>query len=132
MPFTCFALIAGAFAQTPLAGSWHAFAQVNGMTCTFDRVITAAGRYSEIERCGPYVTSQSGTYTVFPNHTVSFSVTDFSPRQRYIVGAAPGSGHYEPNATPPGGTFRYTFTAPDTMVWRDVNFGGTITYRRTR
>jgi hypothetical protein len=54
------------------------------------------------------------------------------PRQRYIVGTVPGTGHYEPNATPPGGTFRYSFPSPNTMVWTDVNAGGTITYRRVR
>ena len=119
-------------AQSTLAGTWHGVAAVNGMRCTFDRVMTPTGTYSEIERCGPYATSQRGTYRVFPNHTVSFVVEDFTPRQRYVVDAVPGTGHTEQNATPPGGTFRYTFTSPNTMVWTDVNFGGTITFRRVR
>lgn len=119
-------------AAQSLAGTWHATAQVNGMACVFDRVMTTTGTYSEIERCGPYATGQSGRYTVFPNHTVSFTVTNFTPKQRYVVGAVPGTGHYEQNATPPGGTFQYRFTAPDTLVFRDVNFGGTLTYRRAR
>ncbi|HEY0394868.1 MAG TPA: hypothetical protein VGD01_10295 [Candidatus Elarobacter sp.] len=105
---------------------------MNGMRCTFDRVIGAHGMFGEIERCGSLVTSQRGTYRVFPNNVVSFNVEDWNPKQRYIVGVQPGTGHYEPNAKPPGGTFRYTFLSPSAMVWRDVNFGGTITYHRVR
>jgi hypothetical protein len=126
------ALPAAAAAQMPIAGTWRAVAPVNGIRCTFDRVIVPTGTYSELEQCGPYKTAQSGTYTVFPNHTVSFVVTDWTPRQRYIVDAVPGTGHYETNARPPGGTFHVAFTSPDTMVWRDLNFGGTITFRRVR
>jgi hypothetical protein len=117
-------------AQDSLAGTWRGGAIVNGMRCTFERVISPAGTYSEIERCGPYATSQRGTYRVFPNNTVSFVVDDFTPRRRYVVGAQPGTGHYEANATPPGGTFRYRFTSPNTMVWRDTAYGGTLTYHR--
>ena len=119
-------------AQNGLAGSWRGTVVVNGMRCTFDRVIVQNGNYSEIERCGPYATGQSGTYHVFANHTISFIVADWTPKQRYVVGAYPGMGHYEDNARPPGGTFQYSFTSPNTMVWRDVNFGGTIVYRRVR
>jgi hypothetical protein len=127
----CMTPLPGA-AQETLAGSWHGSVTVNGMACTFDRVMTPTGTYSEIERCGSLVTGQRGTYKVFPNHVIGFSVSDWMPKQRYVVDAVPGSGHYEPNAQPPGGTFRYTFTSPDTMVWRDVNFGGTIVYHRVR
>jgi hypothetical protein len=94
--------------------------------------MTLTGTYSETARCGPYATGQSGTYRVFPNRILSRTATDFFPKTRYVVGAQVGTGHTEPNATPPGGTFRYTFTTPNTMIWRDVNFGGTITYRRVR
>lgn len=126
------ALPLAAAAQNSLIGTWHGAVALNGMRCTFDRVIGADGTYGEIERCGSMVTSQRGTYRVFPNNVVGFEVTDWNPRQRYIVGAQPGTGHYETNAKPPGGMFRYTFLSPSTMVWKDMNFGGTITYHRAR
>ncbi len=127
-----FAVPAAGAAQGTLAGTWRGFVPVNGMQCRFDTVMTPTGTYTETVRCGPYATGQSGTYCVFPNGVLSRTVTDWTPKSRYVVGAQVGSGHYETNAKPPGGTFRYTFTSPDTMVWRDVNFGGTITYRRVR
>jgi hypothetical protein len=127
-----FAVPAPADAQGPFAGTWRGFVPVNGMQCRFDLVMTPTGTYSETARCGPYVTGQTGTYRVFPNGILSRTVTDWTPRTRYIVDAQPGTGHTEYNAKPPGGTFRYTFTTPNAMVWRDVNFGGTITYRRVR
>jgi hypothetical protein len=118
-------------AQDPFPGTWHGVAAVNGMSCTFDRVMTTTGTYSEIERCGTLATGQSGTFHVFPNHTISFVVTDWTPKQRYVMDSG-YSGHYEPNAKPPGGTFAYTFTTPNALVFRDVNFGGSLTYRRLR
>ena len=51
------------------------------------------------------------------------------PGHNYPLG--PG-GHYETNAKPPGGSYRVAFISPNTMVWRDVNFGGTVTFRRVR
>jgi hypothetical protein len=125
------ALPDAAAAQGTFAGTWHGVAAVNGMSCSFDRVITPAGTYSEIERCGSLATSQSGIYKVFPNQTIAFAVTDWTPKQRYVLTSG-YSGHYEANAKPAGGTFRYTFTNPNTLVFRDVNLGGTLTYRRVR
>jgi hypothetical protein len=118
--------------QDSFAGVWRGSVTMNGMACTFDRVMTSSGTYSEIERCGSMVTGQRGTYKVFPNHIIGFTVIDWTPKQRYVVDAAPGTGHYEPNAQPPGGMFHYTFTSPNTMVWRDVNFGGTVVFHRVR
>ena len=116
-------------AQSPFAGSWTGTVTLNAIRCRFDLVMTA-DHYNEVARCGPYATGQSGTYRVFPNGTISRTVTDWTPKSRYLVDAQPGTGHYEQNAKPPGGTFRYTFTNADTMVWRDATYGGTITYRR--
>ena len=127
--FAVSALPLASSAQDPFAGRWHGVASVNGMSCTFDRVMTTTGTYSETERCGSLATGQSGTYRVFPNHTISFVVTNFFPTQRYVMDNG-YSGHYEPNAKPPGGSFAYRFTTPNTLVLRDVNYGGTLTYRR--
>ena len=67
---------------------------------------------------------------VFSNGILVRDVIDWGPRKRYVLDNG-YSGHYEENAKPPGGSFRVTFTSPDTMVWQDVNFGGTVTYRRS-
>ncbi|HEX3464257.1 MAG TPA: hypothetical protein VHS78_09455 [Candidatus Elarobacter sp.] len=123
--------LAGA-AQDEFPGTWHATFPMAGMRCAFDLVMTANGTYHEIERCGTIATSQSGTYRIFPNGVISRSVEDWTPKQRYIVGAQVGTGHWETNAKPAGGTFRYRFTSPNAMVWRDVNFGGVITFHRVR
>jgi hypothetical protein len=119
-------------AQNSFAGTWRGFVTVNGMQCTFDLVMMVNGTYNEMGRCGTLATGQSGTYRAFSNGTLSRTVTNWTPRQRYIVGAQVGTGHWEDNARPPGGTFQVTFSNPNTMIWRDVNFGGSITYRRVR
>jgi hypothetical protein len=118
-------------AQDPFPGTWHGAASLNGMSCTFDRVMTTSGTYSETARCGTLATGQSGTYRVFPNHTISHVVTNWFPTQRYVMDNG-YSGHYEQNARPPGGSFAYSFTTPNTLVLRDLNTGGSLTYRRVR
>jgi len=118
-------------AQNPLAGIWRGSLAVNGMSCQDDRTISPTGTYSEVLRCGPYATSQTGTYRSFPNNTVSFVVQSFAPTRRYVQDTG-YTGHWENNATPPGGTFRYTLPNANTLVFRDANLGGTITYHRLR
>jgi hypothetical protein len=117
-----------AVAAGPFAGSWRAFATTSGMQCRFDLVMTSAGQYIEQAQCGPYVTSQRGTYRVFANGTLSRSVTNWSPTQHVVVD--PGGSHLEPSSRPPGGSYRYTFTNANTMVWRDLIMGGTLTWHR--
>ena len=94
-----------------------------GQRCTFNLVMTVGQHYSETLRCGNLMTWQAGTY-VFSNGILVRDVTVWEPRKRYVLDNG-YSGHYEENAKPPGGSFRVTFTSPDTMVWQDVNFGGT-------
>jgi hypothetical protein len=121
--------VAGA-AQDSFTGTWHATYPMAGLQCVFDLVMTGDGTYRELDRCGTVATSQSGTYRLFPNGVISRSVEDWTPKQRYIVGAQVGTGHWETNAKPSGGTFRYRFTSLNTMVWRDANFGGVIAFHR--
>ena len=118
---------AGSAAQ-PFAGTWRALATTGGMQCRFDLVMTTAGQYIEQAQCGPYMTSQRGTYRVFANGTLSRSVTNWSPAQHVVVD--PGGSHLEPSSRPPGGSYRYTFPNANTMVWRDLIMGGTLTWRR--
>jgi len=119
---------AGVAAQ-PFAGTWRALATTGGMQCRFDLVMTTTNDYIEQARCGPYLTSQRGWYRVFANGTLSRVVTNWSPTQHLVVDAGGGS-HFEPSSRPPGGSYRFTFTTPNTMVWRDVNLGGTLTWHR--
>jgi hypothetical protein len=127
-----FALVAAPIAAgaTSLVGTWHGLITLNGQHCSIDVVMTADGRYAQTARCGTVMTQQAGTYKVFPNNELGFTVMDWSPKQRYVVGSAVGSGHLETNARPPGGMFKYTVRGPSSMVWRDVNFGGSITMVR--
>jgi hypothetical protein len=128
--FVLFILGQLAVAQNNLDGAWRATFVFNGQTCVFNLVNTAGQRYSETLRCGTMMTSQSGTY-VFANSVLVRTVADWEPKQRYVIDNG-YSGHYEPNAKPPGGSFRVSFTSSNTMVWKDVNFGGIITYKRVQ
>jgi hypothetical protein len=113
-----------------LDGAWNAALVIKGQRCRFNLVNTTGQHYSEILRCGRYMTRQSGTY-VFTNGTLVRTVLDWDPKQRYVLDNG-YTGHYEQNAKPPGGSFKVSFTSPNTMVWQDINFGGTITYQRAR
>jgi hypothetical protein len=118
-----------AAAQNELDGTWNAVMTIYGQRCTVDLVMTAGQHYTETLQCGNLTTWQAGIY-VFSNGILAREVTDWEPKERYVLDNG-YSGHYEENAKPPGGSFRVTFTSPDTMVWQDVNFGGTLTYRRS-
>jgi len=115
-------------AQSTFDGTWYSALVVNGQRCTIKLIMSPGRRYNEAIRCGGYMTWQSGNY-VFANGTLVRSVVDWEPKQRYVLDTG-YSGHYEANAKPPGGSFRVAFTSPDTMVWRDVQFGGSLTYQR--
>jgi hypothetical protein len=157
--FLAVALAAPAVANAQtMDGRWHADVRVNGYPCTLDLVMNG-GRYSELARCGSMMTLQSGTYAMTGGLLVR-TVLDFEPKQRYVVDGRPlgydyrcpngqytcpgwyggpggnyplgPGGHYEPNATPPGGTYTVTLNAQDMMTWRDMHWGGTITFVRVR
>jgi hypothetical protein len=117
-------------AQTPnkFDGSWKSLLVVGAQRCSVNLVMGPEQRYSEIVRCGSMMTRQAGSYT-FAKGVLIREVADWDPKQRYVLDTG-YRGHYEPNAKPPGGTYKVDFPAADTMVWHDVNFGGTITFRR--
>jgi len=119
-----------AAAAPSVVGSWHGALTMNGQRCTVAAVLNANRSYIESVRCGSLMTQQSGTYRVFANGEIGFSVIDWQPKQQWVVGAQVGSGHYAPMAKPPGGLFKYTFVSATTMIWRDVNFGGSIALQR--
>ncbi len=134
-----------ASAQT-LDGTWMASPTVGDLSCTMQTIMNS-GNYSELLKCGPYQTWQAGTYVLSGGALVR-NVNDFEPKWRWVVDGGPlvpynnygryreyqggPRGHWERNATPPGGSFQVTFTSPNTMVWRDVNFHGVVTFQRAR
>jgi hypothetical protein len=126
------ALPVASSAQEPFPGSWHTEAIVNGMNCTFDRVLTVTGTFRETVHCGSLIMGQSGTYQVFPNHTVLFVVTNWSPTRRYVRDNNGSGGHYELNLKPPSSTYAYTFAGPNTLTFRHVVYGNAATFRRVR
>ncbi|HEX3466804.1 MAG TPA: hypothetical protein VHT05_01760 [Candidatus Elarobacter sp.] len=125
------ALPAAAPAASSFTGSWRGAVRINGQACAIQVVLSPNGSYVQTARCGNIMTQQSGSYRIFPNNEIGFTVTDWSPKQRYVVGSQVGSGHVEPNAKPPGGMFRITVIGPNSMVWRDVDYGGAITMIRS-
>ena len=118
-----------ASAQNNFNGSWKSNVVVNGQGCTFNLVMSAGQHYTEMLQCGTLATSQSGTY-VFANGTLVRKVTNWAPKQQYVKTAT--GGYNQPTAKPSGGSFRVSFTNADTMVWVDVNFGGSLTYLRVK
>jgi len=116
-------------AQKKLDGTWDAALVANGQRCAVELVMHAGQQYGELVRCGNLMIRQSGTYNLGRNGSLIRNVVDWDPKQRYVMDNG-YSGHYETNAKPPGGSYQVTFTSANTMVWKDVNFGGTITFRR--
>lgn len=145
-------------AQDNLNGTWQVTSSDGYQTCVMTTVMNS-GQYSETVQCPGVMTWQTGTYTMKGNFLVR-QVHDFEPKQRYIVDGRPlgydytcpngryrcpgwyggpggnyplgPGGHYEANATPPGGSFQVTFNSANSMTWYDVNFHGTVTFQRVR
>lgn len=125
-----FVVAAQLAAAQKLDGVWKASLTLNGQRCYFNLVISPGQNYSETARCGTLMTQQSGIYA-YSNGTLARTVIDWEPKDRYVLDNGHW-GHYEPNAKPPGGVFAVTFTSPHAMVWKDIKFGGSITYRRAQ
>jgi len=119
-----------ALAQNKFDGSWKAAFILGGQRCSLNLVMGPGDRYSELARCGTLMTRQAGTY-VFSNGVLIRNVIDWDPKQRYVLDNG-YSGHWEPNAKPPGGSYNVKFISPDAMIWQDINFGGTVTFRRLK
>jgi hypothetical protein len=130
------ALVFGLAAATQLAaaqnlmGKWVGSAVINGERISFTMTVTAGNHYIETAQMGTLMTAQSGTY-VLTNGLLVRSVTDWNPKQQYVLDP-PYGGHYQPLAKPPGGSWKVTFTNPNTMVLQDVNLKGIVTYQRVQ
>jgi hypothetical protein len=88
-----------ASAQT-LDGTWVAYPTVGGLACTMQTVMNS-GNYSELLQCGPYMTLQSGTYTLSGNLLVR-NVIDWAPKTGVQVDGRPLGYDY----SCPAGSYR--------------------------
>lgn len=114
--------------QNKLDGAWRANIILNGQSCEMDLLMSSGLRYDETLRCGPLMTWQSGIYG-FSRGLLERTVVDWAPKKRFVLDAG-HRGHYEWNAIPPGGSYRVTFISLDAMRWKDIYFGGTVTFHR--
>ena len=55
---------------------------------------------------------------MFANNTVGFQVDDWEPKIQILPGPN-GVNTAFPIRKPPGGTFQYRFTSPNTTVWHE-------------
>jgi hypothetical protein len=117
-----------ASAASSLVGTWQSSFSVNGTDCSMQSIYQSDGTYSELLHCGSLMTHQSGTY-VLKNGLLVRGVTDWDPKQQWVVDAY-GGGHYEDMAKPPGGSYQVTFVDANTITLQDVNMGGSVTMHR--
>ena len=114
--------------QNPFVGVWRAATEMGTITT----VMGPDMRYSEQVVAGSIMTLQQGNY-VINGDLVSFEVLDWEPKTmpRYQpLGTQGGYWTEVPTTKPPGGTFRFHFTSPNTVTMQDVNFGGSATFTR--
>ncbi len=126
----CFSAAAQVATAQNLMGKWVGSTVINGQKYSFTMTVTAGNHYIETAQVGTLMTTQSGTY-VFTNGLLVRNVIDWQPKQQMVVNPPYGTKSV-PLAKPPGGSFRVTFTGPNTMVLQDVNTRGTLTYQRVQ
>lgn len=121
-------------AQTAsLVGSWRGFAQIRGAAVEFDLVVQPNGVFTETERSRALMTMQSGQTHFAAPDLVIFEVQDWRPRTMPVyhpTGTVGGYYTQQPTSRPPGGTWRLTWRGPNSVVMRDVNLGGAVTFNR--
>ncbi len=110
-----------------LAGTWNGAATLNGATYYTTVVFQPNGQFSEQTRMGTLMTLTTGTYEWIDRNTFHMTPRDWEPKQQCF----PQSGCHEIRM-PPGTMMRVTFTSPDTISLRDLNFGGTVVYQRAQ
>ncbi len=126
------ALPPAASASNSVVGAWRGPITFNGMTCQIGLVLRPNGAYSSTQRCPNMPqTKQVGTYRMFANNTVGFQVDDWEPKIQILPGPN-GVNTAFPIRKPPGGTYQYRFTSPNTTVWHEAATGTSITYQRVR
>ncbi len=104
-------------AQTnPFVGSWRGLTTANGMPVTINTVMGADQSYSELAQSGSLMTRQSGSYTI-ANDVIVRQVLDWEPKT---------------TTQPPGGTYKFQFTSPNSFTLQDVRLHGVVTFNRVQ
>jgi hypothetical protein len=130
---TCFlTALALVFAQNALTvsagtivGTWEWRSMMGPIPCVTQTVYDRNGGYSELGRCGPYASHQTGKYKIFGSH-LARTVTDWNPKRYWMIdpcpgdSSKPGCGHWQQYQRPIGGTFEITFVGANTLRIRDV------------
>jgi hypothetical protein len=114
-------------------GTWQGIAVVNGTSISINLVMGPDQRYSEQLQSGSLRTLEAGYYTITNQSVITFQVVDWDPKTQPVyhpTGTVGGYYTQEPTPKPPGGTFRFQFTSPNSVRLQDVNFGGIITFNR--
>jgi hypothetical protein len=98
-------------------GSWRGITTANGMPVTINLVMGADQSYSELVQSGSIMTRQSGSYTFASNNVIVRQVLDWEPKTQ---------------TQPPGGTFKFQFTSPNSFTLQDVRLHGVMTFNRVQ
>ena len=122
--------------QNGLVGQWRADLQGTTMTIT----IQANGQYMQVAvpPNGGTQTAQGGPYQLVAPNTIAFTVTDWSPKTRWIFVPNPtnprrDSCNQEQEWTmpqPPGSRYAYVFNGPNTMTLNNETEQESITFTR--
>jgi hypothetical protein len=132
--------------QSGLVGQWRTTLQSGILTLT----IAASGQYMQtgVPQNGGTQTMQAGPYQLTAPNTIHFTVTDWSPKTRWIFVPNPRCGvpgvpnptnpqrdscHQQQEWTmpqPPGSTYAYVFSGPNSMTLNNENAQESITFTR--
>jgi hypothetical protein len=132
--------------QNNLLGQWRTNIDNGVLTLT----VSASGQYMQtgVPQNGGTQTMQAGPYQLVAPNTIIFSVTNWSPKTRWIFVPNPTCGvPGVPNPTnarrdscyqnqewtmpqPPGSRYAYSFNGPNTMVLNNEQAQETLTFTR--
>ena len=118
--------------QNPYVGAWRGVVTMNGLAITMDLIMQPDMRFSEQEATYAGVSMQTGTY-IIAGDQLTLNVEDFEPKTHPVyhpTGTVGGYFTYEPNAKPPGGTYRVRFLSADSFIVRDVYYLGEMRFDR--
>lgn len=134
--------------QSSLVGQWRIADQSGTLTIT----ILANGQYLQtgVPQNGGTQTAQGGPYALVAPNTIVFSVTDYSPKTRWILVPNPRCGvPGVPNPTnprrdscnqwqewtmpqPPGSRYAYVFNGSNSMTLNNEQEQETMTFTRVQ
>ncbi|HVN92209.1 MAG TPA: hypothetical protein VMT38_00860 [Terracidiphilus sp.] len=128
-------LAPAAKAQSSVIGQWRT--AVPSGTITIN--LMANGQYTQVGKPnnGDPAMAQNGPYQLIAPNTIVFSVTDYSPKSRIVL--VPCGIPNNPTCNvqrlqnipkPPGSRYAYSFSGPNTMIFRNEQAQETLTLTR--